>query len=60
MCELKKTVENCYLFSLYSVNGFHTYPKYLERQAQAKCIESDQKPQNAASDQGLLCLPLIQ
>ena len=33
---------------------------HWDRQAQANCVDPDQMPQNAASDQGLHCLPLIQ
>ena len=34
--------------------------KYWDRQAWANCVDPDQMPQNAVSDQGLHCLPLIQ
>ena len=40
---------------LYSNN-----PKYRDRQAWANIVDPDQMPQNAASDQGLHYLPLIQ
>ena len=36
------------------------YPKYWNRQSWANSVDPDQTPQNAASDQGLHCLPLIQ
>ena len=36
------------------------YPKYSDRQALVNSVDSDQTPQNAASDQGVYCLPLIQ
>ena len=35
------------------------YFTYSERQAWANSVDPDQAPQNAASDQGLHCLPLI-
>ena len=35
------------------------FPKYLDRQAWANSVDPDQMLQNAASDQGLHCLPLI-
>ena len=34
-------------------------PKYWDRQAWANSVDPDQMLQNAASDQGLQCLPLI-
>ena len=33
---------------------------YLDRQTLANSVDPDQTPQNAASDQGPHCLPLIQ
>ena len=36
------------------------YPKCSDRQARANSVDPDQTPQNAASDQGLHCLPLLQ
>ena len=36
---------------------YHVYPKRLDRQASANCFDPDQ---NAASDQGLHSLPIIQ
>ena len=33
--------------------------KYLDRQAWANIVDSDQMQQNVASDQSLHCLPLI-
>ena len=35
-------------------------PKYLDRQAWENNVDPEQMPQNVASDQGLLCLTLIQ
>ena len=35
-------------------------PKYWDSQAWANSVDPDQMPQNAESDQGLHCLPLIQ
>ena len=35
------------------------YPTISDRQAQANSVDLDQTPQNAASDLGLHCLPLI-
>ena len=35
-------------------------PKYWDGQAWANSVDPDQMLQNAASDQGLHCLPLIQ
>ena len=37
-----------------------SYTTYSDRQAWANSIDPDQTPQNAASDQGLHCLPLTQ
>ena len=39
---------------------YHNDPKYWNRQARGNSVDPDQKPQNAFSDQGLHCLPLIQ
>ena len=39
---------------------YRSDPKYWDRQAWANCVDLDQTPQNAASDQGLHCLPLLQ
>ena len=33
---------------------------YSDKQARANSVDPDQTPQNAASNQGLHCLPLIQ
>ena len=44
-------------------NYFRTYfnnPTYWNKQAWANSVDQDQTPQNAASDQGLHCLPLSQ
>ena len=35
------------------------YRKYSDREAWAKSVDPDETPQNAASNQGLQCLPLI-
>ena len=35
-------------------------PKFWDRQTLANSVDLDQTPQNAASDQGLHCLQLIQ
>ena len=40
-------------------SNVRTYPTYLERQAWANCEDPDQTPENAASDLGPHCLPLI-
>ena len=48
---------------LYSVCSFKTYSIYRifsDRQAWANSVDPDEKLQNAASHQGLHCLPLIQ
>ena len=39
---------------------YHNIPKYLDRYAYTNSVDPDQMPQNAASDQGLPCLPYIQ
>ena len=39
--------------------GYNSYYKYLDIQACANSVDPDQTPQNAASDQGLHCSPLI-
>ena len=38
----------------------HIYPKFWNRLAIANIVDPDQMPQNAASDQGLHCLPYMQ
>ena len=43
-----------------SLGDYDSYPKYWARQAFANSVDPDQTPQNAASDQGLHCLPYIQ
>ena len=43
-----------YLRSIYRNN-----PKYWDRKAFVNSVDPDQTPQNAASDQGLHCLPYI-
>ena len=42
-----------------SVGTYHIYPKYLDKQAWTNSVDPDQRLQNAASDQGLHCLPFI-
>ena len=37
---------------------YHVYPNYSDRQAYANSVDPDQTPQNAATEQGLHCLPL--
>ena len=37
-----------------------TFPNYSDRQAWANSVDPDQMLQNAASDQGLHCKPVIQ
>ena len=39
---------------------YHICSKYWDRQAWANSVDPDQTPQNAASDQGLHCLPHVQ
>ena len=39
---------------------YHLNPKYSDKQAWANSVDPDQTPQNAASDQGLHGLQLIQ
>ena len=39
---------------------YHIYSVYSDRQASANSVDPDEMPQNAASHQGLHCLPLIQ
>ena len=40
-------------------NTYRNNPKYRVRYAFANSVDPDQTPQNAASDQGLHCLPYI-
>ena len=42
------------------IPSYHNNPKYWDRRASANSVDPDQMPQNAASDQGLHCLSLIQ
>ena len=44
--------------SFYHTSITRTYSKYSGRQVCANCLDPNQTPQNAASDQGLHCLPL--
>ena len=46
------------VFSLILI--YRNNPKYWDRQAFANSVDPDQMPQNAASDQGLVCLSYIQ
>ena len=39
---------------------YRNKPKYWDRQAYANSVDPDQTPLNAASDQGLHCLLLVQ
>ena len=39
---------------------FLSYPKYSDKEARASSADPDQTPLNAASDQGVHCLPLVQ
>ena len=39
---------------------YRTYRTCSDRQAWANSVDPDETPQNAASHQGLYCLPLIQ
>ena len=41
-----------------TLQTYHNNPKYWDRQAWANSVDPDQMLQNAASDQGLHCLPL--
>ena len=43
----------------YKTAAYHYNQKYADWQAWANCVDPDQMLQNAASDQGLHCLPLI-
>ena len=47
--KVSKTVCKCFI-----------YAKYSDRAVWANSVDPDQTPQNAASDQGLHCLTLIQ
>ena len=49
-----------FLLFLKNYMDYCIYPKYWDRRACADSVDPDQMPQNAASDQGLHCLPLIQ
>ena len=51
----------CHHFFLFLHSLFlHIYHMYLDGQARANSVNPDEMPQNAASPQGLHCLPLIQ
>ena len=52
---INKPCSNCIWKTFY-----HNNPKYSDRQVWAKSVDPDQMLQNAASDPGLHCLPLIQ
>ena len=47
-------------FSKINLKQYCNDPKYWDRQAWANSVDPDQMPQNAASYQGLHCLPLAQ
>ena len=40
--------------------SYHNNPKHWDRQVCTNSVDPDQKLQNAASNQGLHCLPLVQ
>ena len=40
--------------------GYHTYPKYSDRQEYVNSEDPDQTLQNAASNKSLHCFPLMQ
>ena len=40
--------------------SYSIYRKYSDKKARANSVDSDEMPQNAASHQGLHCLPIIQ
>ena len=44
-------------FPPFVTNNRHTNPKHSDRQTCANSADPDHTPQNAASDQGLYCLP---
>ena len=46
--------------SIQMLAGYRNNSKYWERQARANSIDQDQTPRDAASDQGLHSLPLVQ
>ena len=48
------------LFFFFFFYIFHVKPYFLGKIAYAYSVDPDQTPQNAASDQGLHCLTLIQ
>ena len=70
----RRSLQSLLYSSIYSTQGrvqedfsgglmwsyYRTYSTYSVRQAWANSVDPDQTPQNAASDQGLHCLPLIQ
>ena len=39
---------------------YHIYPEYWDGQTSANSVDSEQMLQNAASDQGLHCVQLVQ
>ena len=49
---------HCWLMSFCLVM-YRNSPNYWDRQALANSVDPDQTSQNAASDQGLHCLPLV-
>ena len=44
---------------MYFVEKYRIYCMYLDRQARAKSVDSDEMLQNVASHHGLHCLPLV-
>ena len=54
-------VEDSKMYTNTNVRAFHRIlPKNLDRQAYANIVDPNQTPQNATSDWGQRCLPLIQ
>ena len=48
------------VIDFFYLKQYRMYPKYSDRQTKANSVDPDQTPQNAASDQGLHYLSLIQ
>ena len=67
-CGTSKTENNyfyretvcCRTTTILPFPSYGIYSKYSDRQVWANSVDPDQMLQNAASDQGLHCLPLIQ
>ena len=56
-----ETIESQTLYNIKASIPLHRiYPRCSDRQSGANRVDSDQMPQNAASDQGLHCLAIIQ